>query len=200
MGNSQEGNSHLLDDPRVTVLLESRYEDGRRMVLRRMLGDILKELGYCDPGSPAAAAWFVEREDALAAIRRLCEEYGDTSFPPDLHLADIIDKHLAPYLDLLQRKVDAAKKEITRADVAHPDRDGLRVIIYGCAGTGKTAVAMLIRKCLEDQWMTVDLQDHYIDPANMRILERVIQEKALHYRKVEIRTQQIARTPKKENT
>jgi hypothetical protein len=42
--------------------------------------------------------WIGEREQAIAALRRLCNNFGDNSWDDDLHLADIIDGYLAPYI------------------------------------------------------------------------------------------------------
>lgn len=44
------------------------------------------------------AAWLIEREEAVARLRWLCEEFGDQDWDDNLHLADVIDKHLGRYL------------------------------------------------------------------------------------------------------
>jgi hypothetical protein len=36
-----------------------------------------------------------EREDAVAMLRIECAEYDDNDWPDSLHLADIVEKHLA---------------------------------------------------------------------------------------------------------
>jgi hypothetical protein len=36
----------------------------------------------------------IERADAIRTLRRLCSEHGDNFWSDDLHLSDIIDKHL----------------------------------------------------------------------------------------------------------
>ncbi len=40
-----------------------------------------------------------ERIETIQILRRLCLEHGDNDWDDDLHLADIIDKHLRRYLD-----------------------------------------------------------------------------------------------------
>jgi hypothetical protein len=36
----------------------------------------------------------VERSEAIATCRRICEAHGDNDWPDDLHLSDIIENHL----------------------------------------------------------------------------------------------------------
>lgn len=40
-----------------------------------------------------------ERLGAIQALRKTCEYFGDNDWEPDLHLADIIEKHLCRYLE-----------------------------------------------------------------------------------------------------
>lgn len=40
----------------------------------------------------------LERTEVVHKLRSLCEDFGDNDWEPNLHLADIIDKHLAVYL------------------------------------------------------------------------------------------------------
>ena len=59
-------------------------------------GDTLTlQLGY---ENEKPAAWILEREDAIAQLRDLCEHFGDNEWSEDLHLADIIEKHLGKHL------------------------------------------------------------------------------------------------------
>jgi hypothetical protein len=37
----------------------------------------------------------LERQETVARLRSICAEYGDNDWKDDLHLADVIDKHLA---------------------------------------------------------------------------------------------------------
>ena len=41
----------------------------------------------------------IERQEAIQALREVCDEHGDNDWSDDLHLRDIIEKHLAPHLD-----------------------------------------------------------------------------------------------------
>ena len=40
----------------------------------------------------------VEREETVAQLRSLCAEYGDNDWPNNLHLGDVVDKHLCRYI------------------------------------------------------------------------------------------------------
>jgi hypothetical protein len=77
---------------------EASYEAGSRMAWRRMLQTAVMELGIEDPAA-AQAAWILEREAAISALRRLCEEHGDNSWPSNLNLADVIEKYLGKHLN-----------------------------------------------------------------------------------------------------
>jgi predicted secreted protein len=39
-----------------------------------------------------------EREDAVKLLREICEEHGDNDWADDLHLADVLEKHLYRHL------------------------------------------------------------------------------------------------------
>jgi len=42
--------------------------------------------------------WNQEREETIKILRKLCTEFGDNEWADDLHLRDVIEKHLAKYL------------------------------------------------------------------------------------------------------
>jgi hypothetical protein len=50
-----------------------------------------------------------EREDVIKFLRSECEEYGDLDWTDDLHLVDILDKHLLNYLETFVPKKGRAK-------------------------------------------------------------------------------------------
>lgn len=77
---------------------EVKYALGSRQAWITMLRYCLKNLGYDDQESKSVA-WIVEREEAVAMLRRVCEERGDNDWPDDLNLADVIEKHLANHLE-----------------------------------------------------------------------------------------------------
>lgn len=82
----------------MTEAQEKLYLRGQRQVWVELLRQCLRNLG------PATAewkehAWRVEREEAIHMLRRVCAEHGDNNWEEELHLEDIIDKHLWRHLD-----------------------------------------------------------------------------------------------------
>ena len=76
---------------------ERKWTEGYRAAWLSMLGECLRRLGYDDPEA-GKAAWIVEREGIVTKLREVCETFGDNDWPKDLHLADVIDKHLFAYI------------------------------------------------------------------------------------------------------
>lgn len=74
---------------------ELAYNAGTRMAWTRMLQTAFKELGH---DAPDSTSLLIEREQAIAALRSLCADFGDNDWPDDLHLADVIEKHLGKHL------------------------------------------------------------------------------------------------------
>jgi len=75
---------------------ERKWEEGNRAAWRSLLSMAMRHL---EPQDRDKAQLVAELEDVRTHLRRLCEEYGDNDWDDDLHLGDVIDKHLAPYLD-----------------------------------------------------------------------------------------------------
>ncbi len=75
---------------------EKAYELGRKSAFRSLLGECLREVGT---DARTAHGWQLERAELVAALRNLCEDYGDNEWPDELNLSDVINKHLLPYLD-----------------------------------------------------------------------------------------------------
>lgn len=76
---------------------ERGYADGRRRSLINATQEAAKLL---EAGIPQAviAELQTERLEAVAILRDACERYGDNDWEDDLHLTDILDKHLMPHL------------------------------------------------------------------------------------------------------
>ena len=83
--------------PHQHLINERHYIDGSRAAWSFMLTQCLQHLGesVMDAGS---SRWVVEREEARLALRRVCEEFGDANWTSDMNLADVIEKHLVPYI------------------------------------------------------------------------------------------------------
>lgn len=75
---------------------EAAWERGHRAAWRSILGTAIGQLGHTD--DMTLEAMVAERADAIAALRSLCAEFGDTEWDDNLHLYDIIDKHLGRHL------------------------------------------------------------------------------------------------------
>jgi hypothetical protein len=76
---------------------DAAYTNGSERAWMTMLMECLRHLGYDSPDAQKVA-WVTERQAAIVSLRRLCAEFGDIDWPDDLHLEDIIEKHLGDYL------------------------------------------------------------------------------------------------------
>lgn len=77
---------------------EQAWLTGNRAAWRSMLGECLKHLGY-NTDEAQRVSWITEREDIIAMLRQICEEHGDNDWPNNLHLGDVIEKHLWRHLE-----------------------------------------------------------------------------------------------------
>lgn len=80
----------------MTEAEEAAYIQGEKAMARRLLGLALRELHAEDLTLERLIA---ERADAIATLRRICRHHGDNDWTDNLHLSDIIDKHLGRYLE-----------------------------------------------------------------------------------------------------
>lgn len=74
-----------------------QWSDGRRSALIGLLRMACRDLGYDDPEA-RKASWLAEREEVVSILREVCGDFGDNDWEDDLHLRDVIDKHLAKHL------------------------------------------------------------------------------------------------------
>lgn len=82
---------------------ERGYEEGIKAVYREILRNVIRNLGGNDPEANAER-WRIERGETLAMLRRVCAEHGDNEWPDNLHLGDVIEKHLLRHLVLDDRQ------------------------------------------------------------------------------------------------
>lgn len=75
----------------------SMYEEGERMAWRSMLSNCCRNLGH-DDLEAKKAAWIAEKEAVISTLREICEEHGDNDWEDNLHLSDVIEKHLRRHL------------------------------------------------------------------------------------------------------
>jgi len=81
---------------------EEDYTRGSRSAYRFMMLHCMQNLDVeTEPEEleKKVAQLLAEREEAIGALRDLCRDCGDNEWSDDLHLADIIDKHLGRHLD-----------------------------------------------------------------------------------------------------
>ena len=76
---------------------ELQYTAGQRQAWLSMLNECLRQLGHED-AAVAQVRWVSEREAAVSQLRQLCASHGDNDWDERLHLADVIEKHLARHL------------------------------------------------------------------------------------------------------
>ncbi len=79
------------------MINENSYEQGLRTAQTKMLAACCRSLGYDDPET-SKASWILEREGFISALRSACEDYGDKNWDNNLHLVDVIEKHLMRHL------------------------------------------------------------------------------------------------------
>lgn len=79
---------------------DGHYLAGRIRTLLNLLQHVSSELrGITGKAPPKAIALTAERFEAVNVLRELCARYGDNDWADDLHLADVLDKHLLRHLD-----------------------------------------------------------------------------------------------------
>lgn len=76
---------------------EAAYIEGKKAAWATILRTALRELGIQDPAAEQAA-WVAERAEVVAALRTLCQDYGDNNWADDLNLADVIENHLIRHI------------------------------------------------------------------------------------------------------
>lgn len=70
---------------------ETYYLMGSNAAYSDMLSLCLKHLGAEDGDKHR---WAVERAEIVHMLRMICDTHGDNDWADDLHLADVIKKHL----------------------------------------------------------------------------------------------------------
>ena len=79
---------------------ELSYIRGSNQALVGMLSFVLGELDFDETDMEKKYySWIEERQAIVNQLRVLCDEYGDNDWPDDLHLGDVIEKHLARSLN-----------------------------------------------------------------------------------------------------
>jgi hypothetical protein len=71
------------------------FADGEKQAYISILRECLRNLGINDLEEIQQLELFVERQNAITALREVCKDFGDNDWSDNLHLADVIRKHLA---------------------------------------------------------------------------------------------------------
>lgn len=74
---------------------EEGYVEGSTRAWLTVLSLALTNLGHAAPDS---ARLVNERAEAISQLRSICRDHGDNDWEDNLHLSDIIEKHLARHL------------------------------------------------------------------------------------------------------
>jgi len=85
---------------------EQDYIRGSRSAYRFMMLHCMRELDVetdAEKLEQKVAQLAAEREEAIGVLRDICRDCGDNDWSDDLHLADIIEKHLGRHLDRQRR-------------------------------------------------------------------------------------------------
>lgn len=96
----------------VTEINKTSFNLGSKRAWLSILENCLKHLGYSDSETQKVSwileqqeilktqkvSWILERQEILNQLRRVCNDFGDNDWPDDLHLGDVIEKHLAGHL------------------------------------------------------------------------------------------------------
>jgi hypothetical protein len=80
---------------------ERGYIEGRRFSDLARLREILRSIAGLGADENLAVKFGqlqVERLETIARLRDICRDHGDNDWPDDLHLADIVEKHLHRHL------------------------------------------------------------------------------------------------------
>lgn len=75
---------------------EIPYTMGYQMAWSHMLQECLKRVA--SPDDKTAASLAKERFETLVKLRELCRDFGDNDWTDNLHLADVVEKHLGKHL------------------------------------------------------------------------------------------------------
>ncbi len=68
---------------------EEIYIRGQDSAFRAIMSECLRHL---PPNKELSLR--KERAEVVACLREICDVYGDNDWPDDLHLADVIEKHI----------------------------------------------------------------------------------------------------------
>lgn len=84
-----------LTEDELVEIKDVAYIEGTKAFARHILNTALAEL---DNGE-SRERLLIERSEIVSALRKICEDFGDNDWDDSAHLPDVIEKHLAYYLE-----------------------------------------------------------------------------------------------------
>jgi hypothetical protein len=131
---------------------EAAYEQGKKAAALSLLRHALGEVCGSETDDPLAvvARLEIERAETVAILREVCADYGDNNWPDDLHLADVVEKHLErPLRDgaahSSKRCPSCGSRDVTEATedeevtygVVEPVKLTAKVVVITCHACGE---------------------------------------------------------------
>lgn len=101
-----------ITEEKLQELNDQHYLMGQRAALLNQMRNSLREMGYNEEFTKERM--IMEREDAINALRSICMEHGDNDWNEDLHMADIINKHLGNYLEAPKPESKPTKEQLNK--------------------------------------------------------------------------------------
>lgn len=82
----------------IDKIKENSYLEGQRAIAISLIKSLIIYL-YEGEDIKMSILLQMERSEAISKLRQICEIVGDNDWEDDLHLVDILDKHLLCYLE-----------------------------------------------------------------------------------------------------
>ncbi len=95
---------------------ERSYQQGSQGVWQQLLSLALQNLSGTGEHL-SRTEMMQERTMVVQTLRSICEEYGDNDWDDDLHLTDVLNKHLLPCIQQMDEDLQCeAREQQSRAD------------------------------------------------------------------------------------
>ena len=85
-----------ISEEKLQEIKEQSYLLGERQAA---IGQLRTIMGYLKVDEKRTKEqYMLEREETVQALRDVCEDHGDNEWEENLHLADVVNKHLGRHL------------------------------------------------------------------------------------------------------
>jgi len=99
---------------------EKAYTEGTRAAWSRILTLAAAELG-ADTSDGRLAALLAERAAVVAKLWEICAGYGSTDWPDDMHLPNVLERHLRRHIEARREEMLELLASIEWSNAAHDD-------------------------------------------------------------------------------